>query len=414
MPNLTNKEILETISVLGRLGGARIIFTALSFISSAIIARNLLTEELGIYAIMTGCFAYLSIIGDFGLRSTAIAEASKLDNVGAVLWKQIYLRLIVGTFLYLIFILICYIYYSEYILETAILTSSILVISFQIDWVLIVKKAYTNAAWASISRMVIFLLLIIISAQSLKLELIHISIIFLLSWSGSTLFSWHLVKKRPHSIPIPKNSKEPTYKHLIIQGAPILGATLTSQFIQNGDLLWIGAMLGKNDAAQYHIANSIVSACLIFANAIGQVANSKYAKLRNSRKKLKQALKTDSIVIFVAGIFISIALYLISPLVPIIYSEKYEFSATLVLYFIPYIILYHIWSLFFFILIALGKERELLNAKLFSVISLPFLFWAATLYSSTIMFAICKAIALMFSATLMLKYILASKDSHSQ
>ena len=391
----------DSLYALANIGTSRLIITAFSFLSSILIARNLGAEQLGIYAIIIGVFAYISIIGDFGLRSVITVEASRLGGAETVFKNYIRLRLLISLSVYVITMVGCCFFYSEYIKPTALIMMGVFFFSLQVDWLLLVYRYYHSAAWVAAVRWVAYLLMVALTLQFTELTLFIMSQIFLYSWIISAFISWCIVFRKGALPQSNDKTSSVGSKKLLILGGPVLGATLVSQAIQNADLLWIGKAFGSKEAGYYYLASSITVAALIFANAIGQIATTQYAGLRGDLKKIRDKLKADIRISIGIGCVAGLALYLSRPLIIIFFGESFVYVGELIIYFIPYVIIYHLWSLYFSILIALGLERNLLYAKIGIVFILPFILLAASSAGDIKAIALSKTIVLSLGVFLM-------------
>jgi len=368
----------ESLSGLINLGGSRLILTGLSFVSSILIARNLGAEQLGVFALMTGAFAYVSIFSEFGLRSTVTAEASRRDSTGAVFGIYLRLRLMICVATYIAVMAVTWLLYKPFVQPTALIMLSIFFFALQIDWILLINRQYHAAGWIALTRWVAYLGMIAIVTHFWQLDLKLLAQIFLYSWVIAAFFSWVAVFRSGGSLRPREGETAPEARPLIKSGAAVLGATLISQALQNADLLWVGKAFGASDAGHYYLASSIVGAGLIFANAIGQMATAQYALLRNDPTAIATKLKTDLRLMLLTSITISIAFYIAAPATQFLFGQQYEAVAELIRHFIPYAILYHAWSLYFCILIALGLEKNLLISNIITIALMPPLLLFAT------------------------------------
>lgn len=386
----------ETILGLISFGGSRLLLTGMSFISSMLIARALGAEQLGEFSLITGVFAYVSIFADFGLRSTITAEASRRGNADSVIPIYIKLRLVIATFLYAATLTAVWLFYRQHIQSTALIMLSIFFSALQFDWILIVNRQYQTAGWIAITRGAAYLLLIVASMHFWHLTLDVLALIFLFSWIIAALCSWIAAIRWSRSQLSRNDEPVPDSAQLLKKGGPVLGATLVSQALQNADLLWVGHIFGTSDAGQYYLASSVIGAGLVFANATGQLANSQYATIKDAPISVGEKLKSDIRLLLIITSVVSVVLYVTAPhLVPTIFGNAFSTAGRLILSFLPYLILYHLWSLLFMASIALGLEKKLFRAKLATILLLPGTLATVSILQTLSSLAVAKGLILL-------------------
>ncbi len=397
----------DALSGLISLGGSRLLLTGMSLLSSILIARGLGAEQLGMFALITAAFAYVSIFSEFGLRSTITAEASRRNDTGAVFAPYIRLRLLIATLAYTATLAVTGLFYPAYFKPTALIMLSIFFFALQIDWILLANRQYQTAGWISMTRWMAYLALIAMAMQFWHIDINVIAYIFLCSWMVGALSSWLAVIRNGGSLKPRPGTIAPDEKQLLKSGAPVLGATLISQALQNSDLLWAGKTFGASDAGHYYLASSVIGAGLIFANAIGQMATVQYAPLRNDPEKIIAKLKSDIWLMLSISLIVSIVIYAASPLARLLFGDEYFDVVTLIRRFIPYLILYHIWSLYFFIFIAIGLEKPLLKVNLATASLIPPLLILTTTLAGLNELAIAKG-GILFGGILFMQWQLST------
>lgn len=386
-----NRQILNLVN----LGGSRLAVTVLSLLSSILIARNLGADQLGIFALITGSFAYISIISEFGLRSTITVESSRRHDVGSVFGTYLILRIMMAAVAYVLTMTAVQLLYPAYLEPIAAVMLSIFFLAMQVDWILLVNKNYAAAGWVSLTRWLAYLCLTTIVVHFSKLDINSLAYVFLFSWVILTFFSWLAVVRTSGAPWSRAKMLPPKMPALMKTGGPILGATLASQALQNADLLWIGKTFGPTDAGYYYMANSIITATLFFANAMGQIAMTRYASFNNETTLIATSLKSDIWIMTQISTFISLCLPLIAPvLIPLLFGNEYSIAGTLIISFAPYVILYHLWSLLFSVSIALGMEKVLFKSKILTLCALPVLLAVANFTNTLWSFAVIKGLTL--------------------
>lgn len=397
--------LLSRLSGMASLGGSRLAIAFVSFAATALIARALGPEDFGVFSLLLGTYAYLAIAGEFGMRSIATSEASHGQSIAAVYPSYLRVRLTISAMALALTLPCVWWVEPNYLLEAALIMASVLIIPWQLDWVLIVKRHYALAAWATAARWLFWLALIGCAMLLNTLNLAILAGLFLLSWVLGNSVSILLVKHKNIRLHDTNTPDPHNFGSLIALGWPVFGMTIITQVLLNADLLWIGHHFGAESAGYYYLATAIVTAGLIFANAMGQIANSEYARLRDNPEAVAHKLVSDLRLVGAIALALALGLYFVAPpLLPLIFGDEYQPAIAVVLALIPYAVTYHLYTLYYFAGIALGWQHRFFKASLITVITLPVLLIWATQEGSLLTFAIAKCLMLVIAIITMLVF----------
>ncbi len=408
----TIDKIVQKLSGTLHLGAARIVITALSFISMILVSNNMPKEEFGLYALILGYYAYAVIFAEFGLRTVATNELSKdvkSEAASRIYSSYIILRVFIAFLCISLIAVITSLVRPDIFVPVMLVMASLIFAALHTDWLFISAKNYLMAGYAATIRWFLYLALVLISILILqdKMEVKFISAIFLCSWILTILITWHLVSRKVNSKFRISAFNKVDSKNLVVRGIPVLGSTLIYQLLQNFDLLWVGYHFGSASAGSYYIANSVVSAGFIFSNSMSQIALAKHAGIESKpASEIKRFLFSDLKMILALALVMSAAIYFLFPLlVPIFFGDNYTDAGALCIYLIPYFVFYQISAVLAFFMIAIKMQKQVFLSNLLVAALLPLLLIFAVSFETVEAIALVKGLIMLvtiFAMSLML------------
>ncbi|PHS73126.1 MAG: hypothetical protein COB22_02335 [Cycloclasticus sp.] len=347
------------------MGSGRVMQALLSFLIVTVLARELGPDQLGIYSIVLAIFAYGSHVSEFGMRSIVIRDGNLPNKkIHSEAGLYICLRLITATLVSVSTYFVGVIFFPEYAVLAGLVMISTFFIAMQLDWLLLVSKRYLAASWVLVIRPIFYLAAVLLLVWFEQVSLIMLILAFVSSWGALAIFSWIIVGQS-----VPKFTRAGLLNkkglRLLKEGYPILGVALVGQAIQSADLIWIGGVYGVVDAGHYYVASAIIVAAMVFANAMTQISLGEMSKYIDDKGAFSKQLKSDISLILWVGVFISIGLiYIISPLIPMVFGYEYKVSGDLIVYFVPYFFLSHVTGILYSSIIVIGKQKQLLRINI--------------------------------------------------
>ena len=144
----SDSSVSTTLSGLFGLGVSRIASSLLGLVATAIIARNLLPSEVGVFAIVVASCAYLSIAGECGMRSVAMSEGAHRGGVALVLRPYLTARLLLSLAVLGLALVVALVWFSSYSEVAGPVLFCCMVMPLQADWILLMNGDYHRAGWA--------------------------------------------------------------------------------------------------------------------------------------------------------------------------------------------------------------------------------------------------------------------------
>ena len=375
------------------LGLGRVLGIVLAFASLTLIARNLSPTDLGVFSLIVSYYGYLALFSECGLRTAAIAEASRSNSSAAVVPAYLKLRLLIAGGGLAPALGIAMVLAPVYLVTTSVILASVIIQSFQIDWLFIVAQRYRMAAMVNLLRPFVYFALIAMVVSWGRLQLDTLALIFTVSWAAGHFLTWIVAWQQKFELTNASGSRPRELRRLFALSWPVLGTSLCFQLLQNSDLLWIGAIRGKASAGHYYLANTMITASLMLANVICQIAVARYSRLAGDHHRFCRQLRND--VWLISAICCLLALListLAPPVIPMVFGRKFTRASTLVVWFIPYLFAYHIATLYYSCGIAIGIQKRLLAALGGALVVLPVVLTGATYLGGIKAFALGKSI----------------------
>ncbi len=395
------------------MGGGRIAQTLLSFITVSILARALGAEQLGIYSILMAIFAYGSHFSDFGLRSIILSEWNNKhydskSGVNSYFACRLALSLLVCCIGYLIAAFL----YPEYDFELFIVLTSTIFISLQLDWFLIANGRYNLAGWVLAIRPLAYLVGVIVFYQLKFLNLTVLVTLFVFSWLIFSLSTYLYAKGNLPKVSI-RLFSFPESQRLLAKGLPLLMVALISQGIQNADLIFIGYRYGAEEAGQYFIANSIIIAGMVFANASSQIALGKMSHYVDDHELLLNKIKSEMRLLLGMACILAVGIYIFSNLfIPLFFGDQYFKAVELISYFLAYFVASYISGFLTSCMIVIGKQKKLMAINILRLSLLIVITISVSQTSNNIgMIALGKGFVEIVTVLLIVKYIFRNQSN---
>lgn len=395
--------------VLG-MSASRLVASLLGLLATTLIARSLPPGDLGLFAIVVGCYSYLVIAGEGGLRSVAMSEGAYRGGVGAVLGTYLMARTVLSAGLTLIAIAVILIWFDVHSTVAVPVVLSCLVVPFQGDWILLMAGRYQAAGWAVASRWVFYCGFVAAVAYFDFLTLSTLAVLFTASWVLSVLFSWCLVIRSGIALRLGERGEKVTKFHLISLGWPVLTFGFLSQLMMNGDLLLIGTFSGTTNAATYYIASAVITAGCLLANSIYQIALPRYGRLRDDHAAFSRQLKSDLLLVTCISPTLALGTIFILPkALPWVFGEAYIVSGQLVAFFAPYLVIYHLHALTSACCVSLGLQKKTVIGLAIMALVVPVSYMLAVSTGNMALVAYSKGFVFLGAAVVM---ILPMPSSH--
>ena len=386
-----------------RLGFPRFAASLLGLLITTLIARNLSVEELGIFSMVVGSCAFVTIAGECGMKSVAMSEGSRRGGTPAVLRPYLRARLKLSLALTLLGLACGALFYGEHLAVIVPVLASALVMSLQADWILLMNREYDWAGWAVSSRALFYFAMIVALKYTVELSPVGLGIAFTLSWALAALLSWVAVWRKKIQLQPESTTKPISQRALLSLGWPVLGGALITQLMLGADLLWIGATTGKASAGVYYLANAIITAGLILANALNQIAFSRYGPLKGKPEAFLARLKPDLLLVTgVASVLALGTIFVLPELIPRVFGSRHQASAQLVAFLAPYLVAYHVYALCSACCVCLGIQRQVLRGLSSMLVVIPVTLAIASASDNLAAFAYAKCFLMIYATAVLL------------
>ena len=370
------------------LGGGRALAALVGFLAVGICADALGPDELGRWSVLLAIHAHALHLTELGLRSVVTAEAGYAGGgYAALLARYLGLRFAACAFAGLVALSATAIIAPDMLVATAMVTSTLFAIALQLDWLALAGgRPFEAGALLIVRPAVMLALLLAVPGVSTASDL---AAIFAIAWWSAAAVSW-ITLRRDRELPV---SPMPADR-LLRLGLPLMLVTLTSQAQLGLDILIIGTLFGSTDAGHYFLAAAIVGAGLVAANAIGQLATARMASLRDREGEFRSALLRELRAAGLLALLGACALATLAPLaIPWVFGARYEPTATLVIWLLPWLVLQSLSTVAQGALTAVRRQPDLLRANIGLVLSLAILLPLAVWLDALAAFAVVRAVA---------------------
>ena len=382
------------------LGTARILTTLASFVATTGIARGLSAEDLGVFSILVNIYSYSVLLSEFGMRSLAMGIATR-ESSGYVAKKYVVIRSGFAVLFFILSIIFGSIYYPQWMTYLLVLQLSIFSASFLFDWLLIARGAVAAAGIVLLLRSIFYCAIVFFLLFVSIFSLSSLCWTFTISWWFAALVSIALCKK--YDFFYGDDGGIPKTLDLLKRGLPILWSTVLVQLLMSVDLLWVGGYLGASTAGYYYLASTVITAGLVFANAMSQIALSRYADKFDGEGSRRRLLQTDSLYMSLIGLAGVIALALFGEsFFVFVFGQEYRSSVEIMIGLGPYLFLYHLFALFYSVAISSGEEKKVSFAITLSAFLIVPVYLASGYIGSVYAFVVGKTFLLFISVTSML------------
>ncbi|MCB9944743.1 MAG: lipopolysaccharide biosynthesis protein [Geminicoccaceae bacterium] len=341
------------------LTGSRVMAMMLNLVAMTVIARSLGPHELGIWSIMLALHAYGVHLGEFGLRSVVTAEAGYVGGACRhLIANYLSLRLSISGIVFVMAIVASAFMPPDMRLAAVVMAASLFAVSLQLDWIALARNHAIEAGLLLLVRPLAMLTLTMLVSGLEHAS--SVAMIFTASWSLSALVSSITLRAPPPAAA--ELLRAPTLLHL---GLPLMASTLISQAQANLDLLFVGYAFGTREAGYYYLATAIVTAALVPANAMGQLAMARLAPLRGQMDVFRRRLARELGLAACLALSGAAALALLGPfLLPMIFGNAFAPAAGPMLYLLPWLVLASLTSVTQGALIAIRRQKTVLWANI--------------------------------------------------
>jgi len=353
----------KSLAGIGSLLRRQIFVYCFFFLGNIILARILVPQLFGIYAIVSFVVQFFSTFSDVGIGAALIQKKDKLDNeeLSTIFWLQQILVFIVVILVFLAAPLVLRIYTTmppESVWLIRVMALSFLFTSLKTVPVILMERAidFNKVAWVDISESAVFQVTVIflaltgygvwsfIMAALIQSVLGAILIYSLSSWRPS--FQYNFISARG----------------LIGFGLPYQGNTILSFIKDAVTPLFVGAYAGAAAVGYVNWARNLAFAPLMLSQSFGRVAFPAYARLQHDKILLQDAVERSIRMMTLIMFPITTMLFALGPeITHVIFTDKWR-PGLLAFYFYctsPFII--GIMLPLYSAILSLGKSNILLK-----------------------------------------------------
>ncbi len=317
--NLREKVLTGT----GFLVFRQILINILNFLGNLILARILMPEDFGIYALIMFMITFFVLVGDSGLGAIIIRRPKKLsDNLIATIFtfQQLFMLFIsVILFIITIFLepqlkkpetiwvfrisIISFFLLSFRIVQVQILERNLLFGKIALLEIMEVLAFQATAVTLAFSGFGVWAMVIGLLAKNIVMLII---IIFISEWKIKYKFYFRLLKP---ILPF----------GLSFQGSHFLN------FIKDSTVpVWISSVLGVKSLGYLTWANSLAIYPILLSNLLSRILFPFFSKIQNNKEKFKNSLEIITrinllIIMAIASLLFALA----KPITIILYTEKW-------------------------------------------------------------------------------------------
>ncbi len=301
----------------------QIIINILNFLGNLILARILLPEDFGIYALIMFLITFFTLIGDSGLGAVIIRRPKKLsDNIIATIFtfQQIFMFVISIVLFIVTIFLEPHLKRPETIWLFRVSIISFFLLSFRIVQVQLLER---NLFFGKIAFLEI--------GEVLAFQVTAVSLAF----SGFGVWSMVLGLLAKNivmlTIIVFISEWKIKYKFYIRLLKPILPFGLSFQgshflnFIKDSTVpIWISSVLGVKSLGYLTWANSLAIYPILLSNLLSRLLFPFFSRIQDDREKFKNSLEIVTrinilIIMAIASVLFSLA----KPITIILYTEKW-------------------------------------------------------------------------------------------
>ena len=315
----------KSLTGIGSLLQRQILGSGIMFLGNIILARILMPQVFGIYAIVAFIVQFFSIFSDVGIGASLIQKKERLNaaEVSTLFWLQQMLALALAVIVFAAAPLALRVYPSlpevsvwliRSMAVTFLLTSlktvpAILMerdLNFQRIAIVEISEAFVFQATAITLALAGFDVWSFIIAALLRGLIGAVLIYSLSSWRPSRLY-------QPGSV-----------KELLRFGLPYQGTSILSFIKDSVTPLFVGAYVGAAAVGYVNWARDFAYAPLVLSQSFGRVAFPSFAKLQHDKARLKDAIERSiRMITFVMFPITAIMMVFAPDLIRIIFSEKW-------------------------------------------------------------------------------------------
>ncbi len=353
----------KSLAGIGSLLRRQIFVYGFFFLGNIVLARILLPQLFGIYAIVSFVVQFFSTFSDVGIGAALIQKKDKLNNeeLSTIFWLQQVLVFIVFILVFLAAPLVLRIYTTippESVWFIRVMALSFLFTSLKTVPAILMERAidFNKVAWVDISESAVFQVTAISLAltgfgvwsfivAALFQSVVGVILIYSLSsWRPSLVYNFN------------------SARNLIGFGLPYQGNTILSFIKDAVTPLFVGAYAGAAAVGYVNWGRNLAFAPLMLSQSFGRVAFPAYARLQHDKMLLQDAVERSIRMMTLIMFPITAMLFALGPeITHVIFTDKWR-PGLLSFYFYctsPFII--GIMLPLYSAILSLGKSNLLLK-----------------------------------------------------
>lgn len=329
---LTNRIIKDFIY----LTGSNLISKVIGFITTIIVAKTISVNDYGTYKWYSTIISYLILLINFGFDIYFYKLIlNKNFSIEKVLAIQLKSRLIFGSIIYLLTVLMGYYMIDNFNDRLLFFILSFQIYSFIINMEIFIKikSFFSFLSISTVMKSLLVLLLVFIFVKDEK-DIIKLALIMVFSDLISNIIYWFYLKIKLNLDikEVIKSFKNLKLKHILYHLKNSMVINLSFFMISiyyNLDSLMLGIFMTKVDVAIYSVAYSFILVAIMPTGILYNVFSPELAKNVYDKKVLKKYILSTTIL----GIFIfSFLLLTHKYLIMLSYGEKYLPSIDVLFY----------------------------------------------------------------------------------
>lgn len=374
------------------LAGARALAAGLGLLATLQLAPAAGPAVLGQWAMLLAVQGWALHLAECGLRSVVTAEAGATAG-GAHRLLPAYLatRLLLASAVTAVALAAAAWLAPAQIPALALVLSSLFAIALQLDWLALVEDRPLAAGALLLVRPAAWCLLLALVGAPVDVD--RLAALFALAWALAASASWPLLLRTPRAAPPAGQAPLPPRRMLAL-GIPLALVTLSNQGLLAGDLVLVGLVLGAERAGTYYLANALVVAALVLANAANQIATARIGALRGDPEAARRELARQLRAALAAGLALALAGALAAPpLVAMVFGPAFAETASVFVALLPWLALQHPSAVLQGALAGARGQRALLLGNLVMTGALALGLAPALATGSTIGCALARALA---------------------
>jgi PST family polysaccharide transporter len=316
----------KSLAGIGSLLRRQIFVYVFFFLGNIVLARILVPQLFGIYAIVAFVVQFFSTFSDVGIGAALIQKKEKLNNeeLSTIFWLQQILVFIVVILVYLSAPLVLRIYTTmppESVWFIRVMALSFLFTSLKTVPAILMERAidFNKVAWVDISESAVFQVTAIFLALRGCGVWSFIMAALIQSVAGVILI-YSLSSWRP-SFQYNFNSA----RGLIGFGLPYQGNTILSFIKDAVTPLFVGAYAGAAAVGYVNWARNLAFAPLMLSQSFGRVAFPAYARLQHDKILLQDAVERSIRMMTLIMFPITTMLFALGPeITHVIFTDKWR------------------------------------------------------------------------------------------